>query len=129
MSFGSRLKLLLEQRGMNQIAFARQFHLAKSTVSQYLSGDRTPDVKSLQKMAAFFGVSIDYLVGRTDDLAPKSEETPIPEDDVRAILRGARALTEHERKEILAYIQFKREQRMREGSKPGGAREDLDPEG
>ena len=35
-----------------------------STISMWESGDRTPDIKDLNKLADYFGVTCDYLLGR-----------------------------------------------------------------
>lgn len=65
MDFERRLRGLLEERGMSQQEFARQIHVAESTLSQYLTGRRKPAIEIITQIADFFEVSIDYLVGRT----------------------------------------------------------------
>lgn len=65
MDFQRRLRGLLEERGMSQQEFARQIHVAESTLSQYLTGRRKPAIEIITQIADFFEVSIDYLVGRT----------------------------------------------------------------
>ncbi len=62
-----RLKLLRERRKITQIKLAFDLHLAQSTISQYESGSREPDKMTLIKLADYFGVSIDYLLERTDN--------------------------------------------------------------
>lgn len=41
--------------------------MARTTFSGYENGTREPDHQTLQKFADYFDVSIDYLLGRTDD--------------------------------------------------------------
>ena len=70
MTFGVRLRRLLEERDMKQIDLARHFGLGKATVSHYISGEREPDMETLKKFAGFLGVSIDYLLGNSEVRLP-----------------------------------------------------------
>lgn len=51
---------------------AKQLNIGNSTISNYETGYSTPDSEMIKKIADFFGVSTDYLLGRTDipDLEP-----------------------------------------------------------
>ena len=61
-TFAKRLKELRKEAGMTQIEFARKFNIANGTVGNWESGNRQPDYVTLQKIADFFKVSVDYLV-------------------------------------------------------------------
>jgi transcriptional regulator with XRE-family HTH domain len=61
-----RLRELREEKGLTQEEFGVLMGLAKSTISQYENGTREPNITNLNKFAEFFGVSIDYLLGRTE---------------------------------------------------------------
>ena len=41
--------------------------ISENTISRYESGEREPGIAELIRIADYFRVSIDYLVGRTDD--------------------------------------------------------------
>lgn len=63
-----------EQRlksGVNQVELAKIFNVSKQTVSNWESGKRKPDTDTIFKLANFFGVTTDYLLGNdknnTDD--------------------------------------------------------------
>lgn len=58
-----RLRALREQAGISQCAFARAFGVAQSTVAGWESGAREPNLATLQRLAAYFGVTADYLLG------------------------------------------------------------------
>ena len=64
--FRIRLKTLREQAGYSQYSFADAFGCAQSTVGSWEAGRREPPYKTLVKLADFFGVTTDYLLGRTD---------------------------------------------------------------
>lgn len=60
-----RLKELREERGMTQLELANQLGIAKSSIGMYEQGRRVPSPKQLVNMAAFFDVSVEYLLGNT----------------------------------------------------------------
>ncbi len=62
-----RLKELREKRGMSQVRLAIELGLNQNTISRYESGAREADYRTLIAIADYFGVSLDYLLGRTDD--------------------------------------------------------------
>lgn len=65
--FGKRLSELREKSGLTQKELSSRLGMARTTFSGYENGTREPDHQTLQKFADYFDVSIDYLLGRTDD--------------------------------------------------------------
>lgn len=61
-----RLRNLRTDKDLRQIDVAQQTGIDQKTLSNYETGKTLPDADSLIKLADFYGVSIDYLVGRTD---------------------------------------------------------------
>ncbi len=61
-----RLKSLRLENGYRQKDIIEALELSSARYSQYESGKRMPDIALLIKMADFFDVTVDYLVGRTD---------------------------------------------------------------
>ena len=81
--FGTRLKLLRESKGLRQEDIGALFGFGKSTISQWESGGREPDYSIIVKLADYFQVSTDYLLGRDiPTLLPESfaldEDIPVP---------------------------------------------------
>ena len=74
--FQVRLKKLRENAGFTQDAFAKKIGVAQSTIGMWESGRREPDHETTSRLADFFDVSIDYIVGRIDDQEPLEENTP-----------------------------------------------------
>ena len=64
---GERIKLLRKENNYTQEQFGDIFGLVKSTVSLYESGKSNPDDEIKQKIADHFDVSIDWLLGRTEE--------------------------------------------------------------
>jgi transcriptional regulator with XRE-family HTH domain len=65
-AFGSRLRLLREEKDLNQIELSKVFLVANSTISQYESGNRLPDAHTLEKLATYFNVTVDFLLCLTN---------------------------------------------------------------
>ncbi|HEY8435896.1 MAG TPA: LexA family transcriptional regulator [Haloplasmataceae bacterium] len=66
-----RITELRQKRGLSQTEFAKRFKVARSTVAMWETGDRVPDTETIGKLAEFFGVSSDYLLGLTNDPTPR----------------------------------------------------------
>lgn len=65
--FGERLKKLREEKNLNQTELAALFGLTQNAFSAYERGLREPNIEKMTQIADFFGVSLDYLFGRTND--------------------------------------------------------------
>ncbi|MBQ3018092.1 MAG: helix-turn-helix transcriptional regulator [Clostridia bacterium] len=62
-----RLKLLRKQRGISQLKLAMDLNMNQNSISRYENGEREADYRTLILFADYFNVSIDYLLGRTDN--------------------------------------------------------------
>ena len=58
-----RLKELRLQKGLRQIDFAKEMGILQSTLSSWETGRYEPDSEMLVKIANYFGVTVDYLLG------------------------------------------------------------------
>lgn len=69
-----RIKDLREDRDMRQSDLAQKTGIDQRTISNYETGKTVPDAYALVRLADFFDVSIDYLVGRTEqDLSAQTK--------------------------------------------------------
>ncbi|MFL2072787.1 helix-turn-helix domain-containing protein [Marinilactibacillus psychrotolerans] len=59
-----RLKMLRKEKGLTQGDMAEILEIARTTYANYEQGTREPDNRILNRLADFFIVSIDYLLGR-----------------------------------------------------------------
>ena len=62
-----RLKQLRKDKGISQLKLALDLNTNQNTISRYETGEREPGIHELIMIADYFNVSIDYLVGRTDN--------------------------------------------------------------
>lgn len=71
-----RLRDLREDRDLPQRALAELLHVSQATYSRYESGGLDIPSGTLIALARFYGTSIDYLVGLSDDPAPYRRAEP-----------------------------------------------------
>lgn len=68
--FARRLWQLMHENGTTQDALAAAVEKTRQTVSQYVNGVSEPGYDTLVKIADYFQVSADYLLGRTETQSP-----------------------------------------------------------
>lgn len=64
--FHERLKVLRSDRGLSQSEFAKYIKVSKSSVNMYERGEREPGLETLERIADYFNVDMDYLLGKSD---------------------------------------------------------------
>ncbi len=64
--FGQRLQQLREEHNLNKIEIAKVLNKTRSMIGYYESGDRLPSFEVLVTLADHFGVSLDWLIGKSD---------------------------------------------------------------
>ncbi len=63
----NNLKKLRESKGLNQIALQMATGIEQSLLSKFENGERIPPTETLINLADFYGVSMDYIMCRTDN--------------------------------------------------------------
>lgn len=79
MIIGSRVRNLRYIRGLNQSDLGNIIGVSKASISGYEHATRNPSYKNLDKLADFFGVSSDYLLGR-EELLVYEKDNPMQMD-------------------------------------------------
>ncbi|WP_057768130.1 helix-turn-helix domain-containing protein [Cytobacillus praedii] len=115
---GKRLKELRGKRTQEEIA--ELLDISRARYSHYENERSDPDQEMILKLSSVFNVSIDYLMGNTDDpTPPKAEEkSPIPRS-VQAWLRAdTSGLTEDEQlllqEDLSDYFEMRRRRILKE---------------
>ncbi len=62
-----RIKELRKKKGLSQLRLAMELNTTQNTISRYETGEREPGIDELIKIADYFHVSVDYLIGRTEN--------------------------------------------------------------
>ncbi|TDG00287.1 helix-turn-helix domain-containing protein [Paenibacillus piri] len=67
MKYGERIASLREKQFLTQEELSKKLGITRASLSHYENNRREPDYDTIVKIANLFNVSIDYLVGRTND--------------------------------------------------------------
>ena len=89
MKFNEIIKSLRVSSGMNQSDFAETIGLKTNTYQAYERGAAEPKIETLCKIADYYGVSVDYLLGR-------SSAAPAYSPELRELIDTAKQLSGHQ---------------------------------
>ncbi|WP_028552454.1 helix-turn-helix domain-containing protein [Paenibacillus sp. UNC451MF] len=67
MKYGERIASLREKHSLTQEGLSTKLGITRASLSHYENNRREPDYDTIASIANLFNVSIDYLIGRTDD--------------------------------------------------------------
>ncbi|WP_018085681.1 helix-turn-helix domain-containing protein [Desulfurispora thermophila] len=99
MAFSERLRQLRENKKISRDDLASHLGLSYWAISKYETGERTPDHTTLERIADYFGVSVDYLLGRNDN-SRINRKLKLP-PDIRKIARAGERMTPEQREKWL----------------------------
>lgn len=74
MSLGKRLKFEREKRNWSQLHVAEKIGITNTVLSNYERDYRDPDTTTLKKLADLYEVSVDYLLGNSDNSTTDNEK-------------------------------------------------------
>ncbi|MEZ2322826.1 helix-turn-helix transcriptional regulator [Bacillus tropicus] len=100
--FGTRLHTLRKERKLRQEDMAKQLGIARTTYAMYEQGNREPDYNTLIKLATFFEVSIDYLLGTTEI----RRVTDIQDPELYQWFKDIKNATPQKREELKKFWEF-----------------------
>lgn len=63
---GERLRSLRLDKKLTQAKLGKMFNISHATINRYENGVHEPDTETIDKLAEFFDVTADYLLGRSD---------------------------------------------------------------
>lgn len=104
-----RLKELRTQRGLTQTQVGDIIGVSCVTIARYEAGDREPSNSKITTLADYFGVTVDYLMGRDEPVQEDQESIPAYLQESYDLLLQ---LTPEEYAEILEMAKFKLYQRQ-----------------
>lgn len=106
----NRIRELRKAKGLTMKELGKELGLAESTVSLYERDLHEPDLDTIRKLAAFFSVTMDYLLGHTDgDQEPKTENAPADDRaEAKMLLEG---MSDEQYQAALQYLKFLQSQK------------------
>ena len=93
-----RLRALREIQGRDQAEVADSLKLNRVTYNRYETGAREPDLITVARLAEYYGVSVDYLLGLTD--SPNPYKSPKIISDLREGRVAYKDLSEETKKSL-----------------------------
>ncbi len=96
--FGEKLKELRTNRNIFQKDLAEYIGVSRAIISQYESGDKYPSIDTIEKIAEYFGVTIDYLLGSNNTINDLEEQFP---EGVQVLRRATKELTPEARAKMV----------------------------
>ena len=100
--FYDKFKQLCEQRGVSCNKAAFEIGLSNATPTKWKKTGATPGGETLDKIAAYFSVSTDYLLGKEQKNSPPSR--PEPTEREARILDALRSKSPAEQKALLTLL-------------------------
>lgn len=98
------LKSLRESRKITQSQLGEYLGAKKSAISLWESGKRQPDQETLVRIATYFDVTVDYLLGREEQSSVPQEKAPADDPLTEQIMAKAQKMSDKERLKLLKLI-------------------------
>ena len=117
--FAARLKALREKKDLSQMELANILDVAQQTVASWEKGKSSPNYDLLKRIAVYFHVTADYLLGLTDSPMSPAENSAfiqavLASEDKRAIMEALNLLppetVAHIRSDVEFYLSVQKQQ-------------------
>ena len=112
--FADRLNILRKQQNLTQSELAKKINVAPSTVGMWERSHREPDIDMLIKLANYFNIDINFLLGISNDRTPPgkkennrnatSSKENVYSKDEQSLVESYRALNEEGQEKIIDYV-------------------------
>lgn len=99
MELKERIKMLMEERHLNQKDLANHSGITEASMSKYLSGERTPRIDVIVNIANALHVTVDELIGN------EIENDKFDVSRMKTVLaRGTQNMSEKDKKELIKFL-------------------------
>lgn len=99
---GRRLRMLREGKGLTQKEAAEALGMPRTTYVHYEDGSNEPKISVLIKFSAFYGISVDWIIGWDAE----QSESPPPDEKWEALRKILELLSDDELKEVHSFVKF-----------------------
>ena len=116
MNFWERFYQLCEENGTKPNPVCKELGFSSSTATHWKHG-QLPGLASLEKVADYFDVSVDYLSGKSD--TKKEQITPNKlhaSDDLKKLIGEITTLSDEEARKVLEYVELLKLKRDQESN-------------
>ncbi|MCI8272867.1 MAG: helix-turn-helix transcriptional regulator [Clostridia bacterium] len=102
----NRLKELRIEKSLLQSDIAKIINKSERTVGFYETGERDMNTETLATLADYFGVSIDYLLGKSDIRNPEQQEDPLGLAKIGFSMKDYNPPTDKQREQLAELIKI-----------------------
>lgn len=99
-----RLFELRTEKGLSQRDMAKEFSISQGTYNNWENGKTQPSIEQLKQLAAFFAVSVDYLIGNAEEYGGVAVGTAHTEEEGN-LLKAFRGMDESARLALLKLLE------------------------
>lgn len=110
--FIERLNALLKERGITRKKFLEDVGMGKNSFIYWEKDGRVPNNATFKAIADYFGVSVEYLKGESDERGGSAAIGPALSEEQLALLMEIKSLPEDQQKEAWDYIQYLKSKRQ-----------------
>lgn len=125
--FSETLTKLLKSRNMNPLSLAKDIGVPKSIVYEWRQGAREPSMENLLKLSDYFGVSLEYLTGRSETEQPEYSQSS-DEAELLVLLRSARKVSEKDHNALVRSFKTNLDAYLKSSSRRRESRERIERE-
>ncbi len=124
-TFSERLGQLIEEYDVTLEELANAVGSTKSTISRYKNSKREPKTYLVKKIANYFNVSVDYLLGNTDERSPAhkiKEEFEATDAEIQELMErfnvhlDGEILTAEDKKSVIDFLRMLRDRDKKKGN-------------
>lgn len=98
--FQDRLQDFLIEKDMSRLELAKKINVNPETINGYFNDNLYPDIKIAKRIADFFGCSLDYLLGLTEQFNNKEKNNLSFIDTIKKLLKENHKSVEKAMKEM-----------------------------
>lgn len=103
----NKIELLCKSKNINITTMCKNIGLSRSTMTELKQGrSKTLLSETLTKTATYFGVSVDYLLGKEDTKKAPAKQEPDDDDIKFALFGGSGEITDEMYAEVKAFAKF-----------------------
>lgn len=108
-----KLKQLRKEKNLSQVEMANILNVHQTAVSQWEQGRTTPDMQTLIKIADYFQVTVDYLLGKNSTTINSYNSLTVKEKD---LIKKYRLLDQHGQKAVNSVLDVELERCSKTGN-------------
>lgn len=108
-SIADRLKNLRTLKGVSQDTAAEACNMSRVALARYETGARIPRAENTARLADYYGVTVDYILGREDQPDPAQEQEKSPGSLDDQIMKELEDCDTEQLREVLNFIRFRKQ--------------------